>query len=174
MTTVDPDGIRSALDRMLRIGDRGKFVEDLINRLGAGTKNPFISDYVLDLFDAVASGKGGFVRGGLANKYRVGATISGNIRSGDAAIHLTSHFNGPPVGNSVNFIDAFQTLHELVHHAGRNRYYDDQEVAQTLSEMTGIAGLPNRKDYKSREAFVGANSAYFSKVLSSKCPVLSR
>ncbi len=159
---------------MLRIGDCGKFVEDLINGLGASTKNPFVSDYALDLFDAVAGGKGGFIRGGLANKYRVSATVSGNIRSGNAAIHLTSHFNGPPVGNSVNFIDAFQTLHELVHHAGRNRYYNDQEVAQTLSAMTGIAGLPDRKNYKSREAFVGANSAYFSKVLSSKCPVLSR
>lgn len=100
--------------------------------------------------------------------------MSGDIRSGNAAIHLTSHFNGPPVGNSVNFIDAFQTLHELVHHAGRNNYYTDRQVATTLFEMTGISGLPDRKNYKSREAFVGANSAYFSKVLSSKCPVLSR
>jgi hypothetical protein len=172
--TVDPDGIRSALDRMLRTGGCGQFVEDLINRLGAKTKNPFISDYALDLFDAVAGGKGGFIRGGLANKNRVGATVSGDIRSGDAAIHLTSHFNGPPVGNSVNFIDAFQTLHELVHLAGRSGYYDDQQVAETLFKMTGSPGLPDRKDYKSKNDFIGANSAYFSKVLSSKCPVLSR
>jgi hypothetical protein len=170
--TVDPDGIRSALDRMLRIGDCGKFVEDLINRLGASTKNPFVSDYALDLFDAVAGGKGGFIRGGLANKNR--ATVSGDIRSGNAAIHLTSHFNGPPVGNSVNFIDAFQTLHELVHHAGLKGYYDDQQVAETLFKMTGSGGLPDRKDYKNQWAFIGANSAYFSKVLREKCPVLSR
>ena len=58
--------------------------------------------------------------------------MSGEIGSGNAAIHLTSHFNGPPVGNSVNFIDAFQTLHELVHLGGRNGYYTDTQVATTL------------------------------------------
>jgi hypothetical protein len=80
--TIDPFGIRKNLDRMLRSGECGTFVEELINRLAATTKNPFVSDYALDLFDAVAnSEKGGLVRGGLADENRVGATVSGQIRS---------------------------------------------------------------------------------------------
>jgi hypothetical protein len=177
--TVDPGGIRNALDRMLRIGGCGAFVEGLINRLAADTKNPFVSDYALDLFDAVEGGKGGFVRGGRANKNRVGATISGEINSRNAAIHLTSHFefgsSDPQVrANAVNFIDAFQSLHELVHLAGSKRYYTDTQIAKTLSNWLGIPGLPVRKKGESERDFIGRNSAYFSGVLSTKCPVLSR
>ncbi len=77
----------------------------------------------------MAGGTGGFVRGGLANDYRVGATVSGHIKSGDATIYITSHFEFGSSdlrarANAVNFLDAFQTLHELVHHAGRNGYYE--------------------------------------------------
>lgn len=179
--SVDPDGIRDALDRMLKAGDCGKFVEDLINRLGAKTKQPFVSDYALDLFDAVRS-QGGFVRGGLADENHVGATVSGHIyngkKRGDATIHIGSNFE---LGSSdpqtradvVNKLDAFQVLHELIHHAGRNNYYTDRQVAEVLSKMTGTPGLPNRKDYKSDKDFLGANSTYFSQVLAQKCPVLS-
>lgn len=75
MTTIDPAGIRGALDQMLRKGDCGKFIEELINRLAADTKNPFVSNYALDLFDSISGAKtGGFVRGGLADKNRVSAT----------------------------------------------------------------------------------------------------
>jgi len=38
---VDPNGIRSALETMLRKGECGRFVEDLINALQAKTKEPF-------------------------------------------------------------------------------------------------------------------------------------
>ena len=177
--TVDRAGIRNALERMLRTGDCGKFVEELINQLARDTKTPFISDYALGLFDSVAGGKGGFVRGGLANKYKVGATVSGDIKSGNAAIHLTSHFvfgsSDPRVqANAVNFLDAFQTLHELVHLAGVKGGYDDRQVAETLFRMTGTPGLPDRKDYKKEWDFIGANSTYFTQVLLQKCPVLSR
>jgi len=174
--TIDPTGIRNALERMLRSGDCGRFVQELINQIAAGTGKPFVSDYVLDLFDMVER-QGGFVRGGEADKYRVSATVSGHINSkgtGDAAIHINSHFNGPVPASIVNFLDAFNVLHELVHHARPNRYYDDRQAAVALFKMTGTPGLPVRADYKSDSEFIGANSTYFSNVLSSKCPVLSR
>lgn len=165
---------------MLNSGDCGKFVEELINRLGT-KKNPFVSDYALDLFGAVAT-QGGFVRGGLADQNRVTATVSGHIfkgkKSGGATIYLNSNFEfGSPDpaarAAAVNVLDAFSVLHELIHHAGLKDYYTDRQVSLALSEMTGMPGLPNRKDYES-EAFIGANSSYFSKVLAQKCPVLSR
>ncbi|MBC8030621.1 MAG: RHS repeat protein [Pyrinomonadaceae bacterium] len=176
---VDPAEIRKALARMLDKDGCGKFVEELINRLAGDTGNPFVSDYALDLFDTVA-GQGNFVRGGLADKNRVSSTVSGQMvygkgkKPGNAAVHLGSYFNGPVQASSVNFIDAFDTLHELIHHAGLNDYYYDEQIAQTLFGMTGTPGLPDKKDYKNNRDFIGANSAYFSKVLSTKCPVLSR
>jgi len=122
------------------------------------------------------------VRGGLADKNHVGATVSGHIyngkKQGDATIYIGSNFelaaSDPQTRADVaNKLDAFQVLHELIHHAGRNSYYTDRQVAEVLSKMTGTPGLPNRKDYKSDKDFLGANSAYFSQVLGQKCPVLS-
>lgn len=178
VTTIDPAGIRGALDLMLRKGDCGKFIEELINRLAADTKNPFLSDYALDLFDSVnGAKKGGFVRGGLADKYHVGATSDGSIRSGNAAIHINSNFDGvfePQVeAKAIIATDAFNTLHELVHHAGSKNYYSDIQIAQTLSKWLGVPGLPTRKKGESQWDFIGRNSSYFSSVLREKCPTLS-
>jgi YD repeat-containing protein len=176
---VDPAEIRSGLERMLRSGGCGKFVEDLINRLAADTKNPFVSDYALDLFDAVAGAKkGGFVRGGLADKNHVSSIASGHLRSGDASIHLNSHFDfgssDPEVqAKAVIALDAFNTLHELIHHAGLKGHYNDQQISQTLSNWLGIPGLPVKRKGESERDFIGRNSTYFSQVLSSKCPTLS-
>lgn len=156
-------------------------MEALINRLATNTKNPFVSNYALDLFDAVAQ-QGGFVRGGLADKYRVSATVSGQIFNGKkpsrATIYLSSNFefgSSDPVAQAaaVNVLDAFSVLHELIHHAGLKGNYTDRQVAVALSQMTGTPGLPKRKDYKNEWEFVGANSSYFSHVLSKNCPVLS-
>jgi hypothetical protein len=72
----------------------------------------------------------------------------------------------------VNSTDAFQALHELIHHAGSKRYYTDQQVAQTLYDWLGVPGLPIREKGESEKAFIGRNSTYFSQVLSSKCPTL--
>jgi YD repeat-containing protein len=178
--TVDPEAVAGALETMLATGECGSFVEELINRLGARTNNPFISDYVPDLYKAVRK-QGGIVRGGLADNNRVSATVSGHIFKGEkpdgATIYLNSNFEfgstDPQVqAAAVNALDGFNVLHELIHHAGLNGYYTDRQIAETVSQMTGVPGLPNRKDYKSDTAFVGANSSYFSKVLSQKCPVL--
>ncbi len=177
--TIDPVGIGNALERMLKSGGCGDFVKELINRLAADTKNPFHFDNALDLFKAVKdSPKGGLVRGGLADKHKVSATVSGYIGSNNAAIHLNSHFDfgstDPQVrANSVIFIDAFDTLHELIHHAGRKGYYNDIQIARTLHNWLGVPGLPVRKRGETEGAFIGRNSTYFSQVLASKCPVLS-
>lgn len=121
--------------------------------------------------------KGGFVRGGLADKNKVSSTVNGYIRSGNAAIHLGSNFDGtfdPEVeARGIIAIDAFNTLHELVHHAGSKRYYNDIQIARTLSNWLGIPGLPRRKKGESDWDFIGRNSSYFSSVLREKCPVLS-
>ena len=74
--------------------------------------------------------------------------------------------------DSVNKLDAWNALHELVHLAGQKDDYDDRRVSQVLSDWLGVAGLPDRRDYKSEWEFIGANSAYFSKVLKTKCPTL--
>jgi hypothetical protein len=178
-TAVDPSAIRAALERMLSDEKCGKFVEDLINQLATDTGNPFVSDYALGLFDMVES-QGSFVRGGLAYKNRVHATVSGQLiygkgeKPGDAAIHITGKFNGPMAASTVSFIDAFNVLHELIHHAGLRRYYDDPQIAQTMYKMTGTPGRPRRGDYAKESEFISASSSYVSEVLRSKCPVLSR
>ncbi|HET8669063.1 MAG TPA: RHS repeat-associated core domain-containing protein, partial [Candidatus Saccharimonadales bacterium] len=178
VTTIDPDGIRSALDQMLQTGGCGQFIEELINRLAADTKNPFVSDYAPDLFDSVRNAKkGGFIRGGLADKNKVSATVSGQIRSGNAAIYLNSNFDGSfdaqAEAKAIIAVDTFNTLHELVHHAGSKGYYSDIQIAQTLSKWLGVPGLPVRKKGESRQDFIYRNSSYFSGVLREKCPVLS-
>jgi hypothetical protein len=165
---------------MLRSGGCGAFVEELINRLAADTKNPFVSDYALDLFDSVnGMKKGGFVRGGEADNYRASAAATGQIRSGDATIHLGSKFDGsfdPQASASAKAIiaiDAFNTLHELIHHAGFKDNYSDIQVARTLSNWLRVPGLPIRKKGESKWDFIGRNSSYFSGVLRDKCRVLS-
>ena len=73
-------------------GECGEFIEKLINRLST-TKNPRINGTALDLFDMVTKQKG-LIRGGLASKYKVSATINGHLmrdggkKRGDASIHL--------------------------------------------------------------------------------------
>jgi len=177
--TLAPDtqSIRSNLETMLKKGEGEceTFIKQLLNRL-TSKGNPRVSGSVLDLFDLVSK-QGGFVRGGLATKYRSAAAIKGEFKSGDASIHLGTGFNfmvttPDEQAKAVAQLDAFNSLHEIVHLAGQNRPYDDIQVAQVLSSWLGVPGLPERRNYKSDREFIGANSAYFSKVLKSKCPPL--
>jgi len=156
-------------------GECETFIQQLLNRL-TSKGNPRVSGSVLDLFDLVSK-QGGFVRGGLATKYRSAAAIKGEFKSGDASIHLGTGFNfmvttPDEQAKAVAQLDAFNSLHEIVHLAGQNRAYDDIQVAQVLSSWLGVPGLPERRNYKSDREFIGANSTYFSKVLKSKCPPL--
>jgi hypothetical protein len=102
--------------------------------------------------------------------------VSGSIKSGNAAIHITGNFDGvfPPVeANAIIANDAFNTLHELIHHAGSKGYYDDIQIAGTLFKWLGVPGLPLQKKGESIRDFIGRNSSYFSGVLRDKCPTLS-
>jgi hypothetical protein len=179
----DVPGVRDKLHEMLTTNDSacGAFIEQLLNRLSTD-KNPRINGTALDLFDMVTK-QGGLVRGGLARKHKVGATIDGHLirdngkKKGNASIHLGDSFvlqAGPPAArvNAVNELDAAQVLHELVHLAGQKEYYDDRRVAQVLADWLKVPGLPNRKDYKSEREFIGANSTYYQTILRSKCPPL--
>jgi len=174
---VSPDitAIRSNLAAMLNTGGCGTFIEDLLNRLASSTKNPRVPGSVLDLFDMV-NAQNGFVRGGLATKNKVSATVKGQLQSRDAAIHLGAGFSfmvttPQQKAQAVVVLDAFNVLHELVHLAGSNSYYTDRQVAVALSNM-GFAGLPVRRKGENSRAFVGRNSNYFSDVLRTKCPPL--
>jgi hypothetical protein len=172
----DVQGIRSNLAVMLATGGCGAFIEDLLNQLATSSKNPRVPGSVLDLFDMVKA-QSGFVRGGSATKNKVSATVKGQFRSKDASIHLGSGFSfmvttQQEKANTVAKLDAFNVLHEIVHLAGKNTYYDDVQVARLLFSSLGLPGLPNRRDYKSKRDFIGANSTYFSNALATKCPPL--
>jgi hypothetical protein len=177
--TAPPDtqSIRSNLKTMLTKGEGEceTFIQELLKRL-ASKDNPNVAGSVLDLFDKVSQQKG-FVRGGLATEYKASAAISGNFKSGDASIHLAVGFSFMVTtveekAIAVAQIDAFNSLHEIVHLAGEKHPYDDVEVAQVLSSWLGVPGLPERRKYKSQREFIGANSTYFSKILKLKCPPL--
>lgn len=175
--TAAPDGqsIRNNLETMLKTGGCATFLDELLDRLAASTNNPRVQGSILDLFDKV--GQKGLIRGGLATKNRVSSTISGKLTSGNASIHLGSGFafmvtTPEEKAKAVAKLDAFNSLHEIVHLAGQKGYYDDGQAALVLSSWLEVPGLPNRRDYKTRKEFIGANSSYFSKILNSKCPTL--
>jgi hypothetical protein len=175
----DVKAIRNNLEKMLGNGGCGKFISELLDRLGATKGNPTLQGSILDLYDMVNQQKG-LVRGGLATKYKVTATLNGRLirsgKAGDASIHLGSSFTFMTTtpeekAASVARLDAFSVLHELVHLAASNDPYTDRQVGIALSQM-GYDGLPIRQKGETDRQFIGRNSTFFSDVLRQKCPPL--
>jgi len=146
-----PD-LRKGIDLLLRQGDCGRYVQDLIDKVAEQTGNPFVSDYAPDLFDTI-SGQGGVAfRPADPNRSETGGTVSGSIKGGDATIIITPQPSGPgfstarnltPYGLRLAIYDYVRAgLHETIHLAGYNKHYTDKELALAAHALNPKSWLP--------------------------------
>lgn len=131
---------------MVSNADCAKFISDLINGT-ATTKNPAEFTDALIGFGKIKS-QSGFIYGDTIMKACgfAGGTVHGSISRADAQVELPTP--APfPVGLSTRGaaeyisdqgrINAETVLHEILHHAGKNRY-DDFAYANTVAAMRGV------------------------------------
>jgi RHS repeat-associated protein len=154
-------------------GDCGKFVTSLIDAVAAASKNPAHSNNALNLFNTINGRQGGVV---FKDNLRVGGrpaggTVSGAI--GNAAsppvVHIQTSFLiagtlTPAIISATQHSYAITAIHETIHHAGRNGYYTDEQLARAAHALTGAPGLP----MDGADAFEW--SGYWDNVLKSICP----
>jgi hypothetical protein len=154
-------------------GDCGKFVTSLIDAVATATKNPAHSNNVLTLFNTINGRQGGVV---FEDNLRVGGRSAGGTISGEIGnsasppvVHIQTLFLiagplHPAIVSATQHSYAITAIHETIHHAGRNGYYSDEQLARAAHTLPGAPGLP--KD--GADAFEW--SGYWNTVLKSKCP----
>ena len=97
------------------------------------------SGVIMDLFEAVVS-QGGITRTPPPGSAGYG-NPTGKIKNNNAAIFSAVKFKDP----SLQLLaDIHTTLHELLHLAGYNRYYTDEEFARAVY---------NNQEYHSRSPY---------------------
>jgi len=167
-----PD-LRKGIDALSRLGDCGQYIQSLINKVADRTGNPFVSDYIPDLFDTISKQGGVAFRAADPNRSETGGTVSGTIKGGDAMIIITPQPNDAfasartltPIGLRTTVYDYFiAAIHESIHLAGLNRRYTDRQLAVAAHDLNANSYLPkNDKD-------VSDNSDAWNAELKKHCP----
>lgn len=166
-----PD-LRGGIDALAQSGDCGNYIQRLINKVAEKTGNPFVSDYIVGLFDTIM-GQGGVVfRQADPNNSDVGGTVSGSIRDGNATIILTPQPSGglsartlTPYGLQRTIYDYYiSAMHESIHLAGLNARFNDRQLAEAAHDLDPKSYLPN--DARN----IGANSTAWDAELRKHCP----
>lgn len=162
-TSPNVADLRNRIASMLSNSDCAKFIKNLINGTAAD-KNPAGFTDALKGFDMIASQKGFAYWQPPANDIAY-STVGGSISRGNAQVLLA-----PPYTNfsaSRGFaetqaqIEAMSALHETLHHAGSNRYFDDYDYAATVARMRGLA--------TPKFANASAASRYWNAALEAAC-----
>jgi hypothetical protein len=128
--------LRKNLEDLLNTGDCRNFVSNLLKKTGELYDNPPFSTDALKLFDSAKEFK-------LMKVYttsyglKVGGTVSGNISYGTAVVHITEK-TGNPESRRTKYIYTEAALHELLHHGGRNGYYEDAQLANAILKLGGL------------------------------------
>ncbi|HEY6803887.1 MAG TPA: hypothetical protein VI306_09940 [Pyrinomonadaceae bacterium] len=167
--TVPLPDLARGIEGLTNSGDCGSYIERLINKAAQRTQNPFVSDYVPQLFNAI-SGQGGvdFI---ASKDTTLGGTVRGSIKGGDATIVLTHQPGG---GLDVKYLTQYglknityeyilAAIHESIHLAGLNARYNDRQLAEAAHELNPNSYLPD----DSRN--VSANSAAWNTELATHC-----
>jgi len=166
--------LRKGIDALARLGDCGQYIQSLINKVAEGTGNPFVSDYITDLFDTISSQGGVAFRQADPARSETGGTVSGMIKGGDATIIITPQPSGEgsatartltPYGlRSTVYLYFIAAIHESIHLAGLNRRYSDRQLAEAAHALNDKSYLPN--DPRN----VSANSDAWNSELMKHCP----
>jgi hypothetical protein len=99
-----------------------------------------------------------------------GGTVGGSISAGNATVYIS--FGTWPGGLDADKIRLDQytyaavALHEIIHHAGQNGYYSDEQLARAARALTGIT-----TNYPTEgETNPYAWSRYWNDILKDRCP----
>lgn len=116
------------------------FVKDLLGRVSSAD-NPLVEGgNILGIFDRISQG-GGLVRSGGPGSIPGANFALGGFATNDARIQIGNYLPGVPVTaeelrRGYNRSDAGAGLHESMHHAGRNVYFD-RDLALAVHARTG-------------------------------------
>jgi hypothetical protein len=118
-----------------------KFIKALIE--GTATdENPAAFTDALKGFDTIASQKGFVYRDSTKMFGFSASTVAGHISAGNAQVILAPRYpnytNAPGFSETQAVIEALSGLHETLHHAGSNRYFDNYDYAATIARMRGL------------------------------------
>jgi hypothetical protein len=138
-TQPDIQGIRNGLQQALKRWECRELIQNLLDAVKS-KKNPVAKNgVIMDLFEAVVK-QGRITRIPPAGSAGFGNPI-GKIKNNNAAIFSAVKFNNP----SLQLLADIQTtLHELLHLAGYNHYYTDEEFARAVH---------NNQEYRSRSPY---------------------
>ncbi|MDQ3802537.1 MAG: hypothetical protein M3416_01585 [Acidobacteriota bacterium] len=139
----DIPGILSELERLLSNPDCANFIKDILGRVSARfPDNPLVEGGdVLKIFDRISQG-GGLIRAGGPGSAAGNPNYAlGSFATNDARIQIGNYLPGGTVTAEefrmgYNRSDAGVGLHESMHHAGRNKYYDEV-LAEAVNARTG-------------------------------------
>jgi len=135
-TQPDITGIRNGLKEALKRWECRELITNLLDAVKS-KKNPVAkSGVIMDLFEAVVK-QGGITRTRPPGSAGYGNPI-GKIKNNNAAIFSAVKFKDPGL---QLLADIHTTMHELLHLAGYNRYYTDEEFARAVH---------NNQEYRSR------------------------
>lgn len=147
------------------------FVENLINvaRMITGIRPASYDPF--ELITMINRGRGGFIfdtsvtaGGGVAN---------GTMAGGDAEVVIgaralrTGRLDAKHIRQGqIQY--AITALHEIIHHAGWSRPYDDRELARAASHVTGVS-LPKLPSNASREEVSERMNRFWHSQLEKAC-----
>ena len=166
--------LRLGIDALARQGDCGRYIQSLINKVAERTGNPFVSDYITDLFDTITNQAPVAFRPADPDRSETGGTVRGLIKDGNALIVITPQPNEPGFASARNLTPyglrntvhgyLIAAIHESIHLAGLNRRYTDRQLAEAAH------ALPGSKSYLPSDAGdVSANSDAWNAELKKHC-----
>ena len=172
-----PD-VKKEVKGLLQNPDCANFTEKVINRVAKDTGVAFTSDYIPDLFASVEID---FTdQGSIAGKHIAAKIYPRDAKTGTYKLGLSpkngAGFTESGIRNiKYDYVESY--LHELIHAAGANRRYNDQEVAQAIVNLVKDGDLTLSKSalgqFNSiKPGDVAAYSAWFDTALQHYCPGL--
>ena len=165
----DVPGIRTELKKIVIEPKCADFIKELF-RLVKSEGNPLVADGdILKIYEIINSPPNvGLIRAGALGSIPGYGTATFRDQKGAATIQV-----GPGIGvpSILLKIEAQSVLHELIHQAGKERVYLDEELAKVVSgiRLPGVSVLgspPEGSTQKQKDYFY---SNYWGAVLKDKC-----
>ena len=139
ITPPDIEGIRAGLKEALKRWDCRELIQNLLDAVRSKKNPTAMSGVIMELFEAVVK-QGKITRNPPTGSAGYGNPL-GRIKDKNAGIFSSQKFKDPKL---QLLADTQTVLHELLHLAGYNRYYTDEEFARAVD---------NNQEYHSRSPF---------------------
>ena len=173
--TVPIQNLRENIEKMLKTGNCGKFVQELLDKAAKlFPRNSPRAKTILEAFDNISSQGGYVLTTGVgvhtvSGDYYVHKETGGAPWALSAMAHIIPWYNlsgRPPSARTIAMAQAYYALaalHETFHLAARGGFTDVQ-MAEAVAELTGAPGLPKPGSDN------GAFSSYWDRALTKNCP----